>query len=327
VVAGALAAWQVYSGGRVQWIPVAAIFGIALVLFLVDMWRRHGSAQSLETATRVQAIQNVRTGSKLNIHRAVYAAGLPTEVSVTDKLQNFSRDGIVIQLDATLGGLLPNDPAYGVIKRLDVEYSYGSDTRFHISRIERPPGEVMRLVLPEDTEVQRLQMENQALKQAIEEIGPTCAALQGIVKEESEKIQELIRQFNQRIEFHFSPGCDPYLDVITELWNGSVFDFVSFGEIRGHGSYGGKQLAVDPRLCERIEPVLVNLKHGKTATLTVRQFISTEVADSMVANLNRGVLVDFETVAVPFKALPKFMPPFTYTWWGPKFTMDDVKRI
>jgi hypothetical protein len=94
--------------------------------------------------------------SKLVIHRAVYAAGLQTEVSVTDKLKNAVRDALVITVDNTLGNLLPRDPAFNVRKRLDVDYSYGSDTVFHVSRIEPPVGETGRLLLPEDSEVQRL---------------------------------------------------------------------------------------------------------------------------------------------------------------------------
>jgi hypothetical protein len=98
-----------------------------------------------------------RGPSKLVIRRAVYAAGRPTEEQdVTYQLENAVRDGIVVTVDATLGGLLPRDPAFGVHKRLDVEYSYGSDSVLHVSRTELPPGEIMRLVLPEDTEVQRL---------------------------------------------------------------------------------------------------------------------------------------------------------------------------
>lgn len=112
---------------------------------------------------------NSREPSKLVIHRAVYAAGLQTEVSVTDKLQNIVRDGIAITVDGTLGSLIP-DPAYGVCKRLDVEYSYGSDTRFRLSRWERPAGEIMRLVLPEDTEVKRLASEVQRLTPAAPKI-------------------------------------------------------------------------------------------------------------------------------------------------------------
>jgi hypothetical protein len=116
-------------------------------------------------AVVVSATLSKRKPSKLVIHRAVYAAGLPTGVSVVDQLNNATRDGCAIVVDHNLGGLLPNDPASGVAKRLELEYSYGSDTRFRVSRTERPAGEVMRLVLPEDTEVQRLTDEIARTKQ------------------------------------------------------------------------------------------------------------------------------------------------------------------
>jgi len=67
---------------------------------------------------------------------------------------------LAITIDPTLGGLLPTDPASGIRKRLDLEYSCGSDTRFPVSRLERPSGEPpMRLVLPVDTEIERLERE------------------------------------------------------------------------------------------------------------------------------------------------------------------------
>jgi hypothetical protein len=105
-----------------------------------------------------------RPKPKLVIHRAVYSAGLPTEVSVTDKLQNAVRDALVIAIDDKLGGLVASDPAFGVRKRLDVEYSYGSDTLFHVSRMEPPAGEIDRLLLPVDSKVQRLTDENKELE-------------------------------------------------------------------------------------------------------------------------------------------------------------------
>jgi hypothetical protein len=128
---------------------------LALVLVSVFVQRTNPKDSS--------SVVNQTQDLKLVIHRAVYAAGLPTEVSVTDKLQSLVRDGIAVTLDSTLGGLLPHDSAFGVCKRLDVDYSYGSDTRFPVSRWERPAGEITRLVLPEDTEVKRLTSEVQRL--------------------------------------------------------------------------------------------------------------------------------------------------------------------
>jgi hypothetical protein len=108
-----------------------------------------------------------RPKSKLVIHRAVYAAGLPTEELVTDKLQSIARDGIAITVDSTLGGLLPRDPAFGVCKRLDVTYSYGSDKTFDVSRYEAPPGQISRLLLPEDSEIQRLTNQTNQFRQKL----------------------------------------------------------------------------------------------------------------------------------------------------------------
>jgi len=76
-------------------------------------------------------------------------------VSITKELQGAVRDALVITVNDKLGGLLAEDPAFGVGKRLDVDYSYRG-ARFQVFRYERPSGEVMRLVLPEDTEVKRL---------------------------------------------------------------------------------------------------------------------------------------------------------------------------
>lgn len=128
--------------------PIFVFVGGILGLALLYIFLSRAKAKKSPIVDQPQA-------PKLVIHRAVYAAGLPTEVSVTDKLKSVARDGIAITVDATLGGLLPHDPAFGIRKRLDVDYSYGTDTVFHVSRTERPAGELMRLVLPEDTEVVR----------------------------------------------------------------------------------------------------------------------------------------------------------------------------
>jgi hypothetical protein len=99
----------------------------------------------------------IQASPKLVIHRAVYGAGPRDELLATDKLQNAARDALVINVDSTLGNLLPRDPAVGVRKRLDVDYSYGSDTVIHTSRLEAPAGETVRFLLPEDSKVQKVQ--------------------------------------------------------------------------------------------------------------------------------------------------------------------------
>ena len=135
------------------------------VMLLIFTWALLGYVVYLSRFRRLppSPAEKPEEPSKLVIHRAVYAAGLPTEVSVTDKLQNMVRGGIAITVDGTLGGLIP-DPAFGIHKRLDVDYSYGTDTVFHVSRTERPAGEIMRLILPEDSEVRRLEKEIGQLK-------------------------------------------------------------------------------------------------------------------------------------------------------------------
>jgi hypothetical protein len=148
-----------------------------------------------------------------------------------------------------------------------------------------------------------------------------------MAEEDAKNIQERVRQISQREEFHYDPVSDPYIDIITELCNASVFDLVSIGEISGHATYAGSQLAADPRVLASVEPVMVRMKHGEPATLTVRQFLSSGVADTMVANLNRGVSLDFEGVSVSFKMRSPSGPSQTYRWWGPRFTIEDAKRV
>jgi hypothetical protein len=131
---------------------------------------------------------------KLVIRRAVYAAGLPAEEAVTDKLNSVARDGIAIKVDATLGGLLPSDPAFGVRKRLEVDYSYGSDAVFHVSRTEPPAGDVMRLVLPEDTEVRRLDNEVKGLNEQID----ICRREKIQLNSDLSRAREFYRQFEEQ---------------------------------------------------------------------------------------------------------------------------------
>jgi hypothetical protein len=150
-----------------------------------------------------------------------------------------------------------------------------------------------------------------------------------MAEEDATKIQERVKSASQRIEFHYALGFDPHIDIITELWNGSVFELVSFGEISGHSLYAGKQLAAEPRIIVPIEPALLTLKHADTATLVVRQYVTADVADTMWANLNRGVAIDFQSVAVSFKVLPRGpgFPNHQYRWWGPRFSIEDATRV
>lgn len=93
---------------------------------------------------------------KLVIHSAVYGTGPIDDVSVTERLRPAVRDALVVPVD---NNLVPRDPAIGKVKRLAVEYSYGNPSIQQASRLE---GE--RLVLPEDSEIQRLRGEIEQLK-------------------------------------------------------------------------------------------------------------------------------------------------------------------
>lgn len=152
---------------------------------------------------------------------------------------------------------------------------------------------------------------------------------QGMVKEDVEKINKRVREINQRKEFHYGPGLDPYIEIVTELWNGSVFQLVSFGEIAGHVTYAGKQLGGEPRVIVSVEPPLLSVGHGESVALTVRQYLSAQVADTMEANHNRGVAIDFESVFVSFKILPPpgFANLGTYKWQGSRFAIEEATRV
>jgi hypothetical protein len=114
-----------------------------------------------------------------------------------------------------------------------------------------------------------------------------CKALRAIAEEDAEKIRDRVRQIGQRVEFHFTPGSDPYIEIFTELLNASVFDVVTVGKVEGHTMYGGQQLSSPPQVFDKTGPpgpTLLNLKHGEWGTVRIRQFISTDVADRMWAD-------------------------------------------
>ena len=126
---------------------------------------RRPASKGVRTAAMDEA------GKKLVIHLAVYGAGPKDQVLATDELQSAARDALLIQVDSRLGNLLSHDPAVGVRKRLDVEYSYGSDAHIHTSRLEALAGKTVHLLLPEDSKVQeaeQLTHEIEGIKQQYE---------------------------------------------------------------------------------------------------------------------------------------------------------------
>jgi hypothetical protein len=90
---------------------------------------------------------------KLVIHRAVYGAGLETDTDITETLRNTVQDGLVIPVD---NDLVPRDLAKGTRKRLEIQYSYGNGAVCYAYRLESTQGDIVRLVLPEDSEVVKL---------------------------------------------------------------------------------------------------------------------------------------------------------------------------
>lgn len=88
---------------------------------------------------------------KLVIHYAVYGTSPHNDVVITDTLNDCSRDALVIPVD---NNLVSHDPAPNQPKRLFLKYSYGNASIFEVSR---PEGS--RLILPEDSELQRLKDE------------------------------------------------------------------------------------------------------------------------------------------------------------------------
>lgn len=139
------------AGGRMV-NPEGVLISLGLFLFCVAvaavlnlMGKRQKQSQGLQ----------VEQG-KLVIHSAVYGTGSLDDLPVTDKLRTAVRDALVIPVD---NSLVPTDPAVGKVKRLHVEYSYGNASIFRVSRREGSG----RLVLPEDSEIQRLKQQPQPM--------------------------------------------------------------------------------------------------------------------------------------------------------------------
>jgi len=169
----------------------------------------------------------------------------------------------------------------------------------------------------------RLEKQLQEATQAKDDL--LCNALKQIAKTDAEKINERVRQIRQRIKFNFYTGADPSIDVITELWNGSIFDLVNTRDISGRATYGGHQLAAAPIIFP--ESTVLNLKHGDKISFTVRQYLSVEMAKTIEAGHGRGIAIDLTNVAVRFDSfsLHGLAAPL-FRWFGPQFTIEDAER-
>src|SRR5258708_952646 len=146
-VLGALAcAYSVYRHYHPE-IPAIQLWVILLVL----TWTFLGYGVSLGRFRRLPPpAKKPEEPSKLVIHSALYGAGGFKDVSVTDQLNAARRDALVIPVDNNLISGSP-DPAPNQAKRLEVKYSYGNAVPRTVSR-----NEYSILVLPEDSEIERL---------------------------------------------------------------------------------------------------------------------------------------------------------------------------
>lgn len=73
----------------------------------------------------------------------------------------------------------------------------------------------------------------------------------------------------------------------------------------------------------------MKIPHGGSTTLTIRQYLSHEVADMMWASRDRGVAINFENTSISFRI---WWPGGriilqNYIWQGRRFGMDDVDPI
>jgi hypothetical protein len=150
----ALTAYDIYA--RRGAAPIVPWWFYALLLLIVAAI---GLVNGRLTRTKQFFEEKPKEPSNLVIHRAVYGAGPTTDIDITESLRKMAGDTLVIPVD---NNLVPHDPAIGVRKRIMVEYSYGDGTVCCAIRKESAPGDPVRLVLPEDTEIQRLTNEVQS---------------------------------------------------------------------------------------------------------------------------------------------------------------------
>jgi hypothetical protein len=156
--------------------------------------------------------------SKLKIHRAIYGAGGPTNVDITEKLQMADRDALFIPVD---NNLVPKDPCPGVRKWLSVEYSYGDGVVLFAKRPESMPGDIVRLVLPEykdERDAAQLALLQQAFAETnkrADEFQKKFAVCENDKRRLEEKINEAARQ-EPTLRLRIIKTCDDLADFLLE---------------------------------------------------------------------------------------------------------------
>jgi hypothetical protein len=143
---------------------------------------------------------------KLTIRSAFYGTGTLDERDVTDKLSAATTDALVVPVDNNFLGC---DPAPMKPKRLRVEYSYGN-----LSILQATRWEGGRLLLPEDSEIQRLTSEIRQLKssqpaqsqypipQLRLKVAAMCSELQGFLGQHGQEPK--VERQTQESEVEFS---------------------------------------------------------------------------------------------------------------------------
>jgi len=153
---------------------------------------------------------------------------------------------------------------------------------------------------------------------------PAAKALMGMAKDDAEKIHDRLHQTDQRAEFHFILGSDPYIDIFIDIVNASVFEAVTFSKkIDGRVMYGGKPLATAPVLPDST----FSVKHGEAGTMVIRQFVSEGIADLMWAERSSRVPLDLGTISISFTMLATGFEPRKFIWSGPEIAIDEAKRL
>jgi len=159
-----------------------------------------------------------------------------------------------------------------------------------------------------------------------------CKSLKEMAEQDIEKPYARLHVFRNHAEFHYEPGLDPYIDVFVEFVNASVFRIACFGEISGHATYSNHPISAPPRIIEnvRLDVGLVgfSVKHGEIGTLIIRQAISSQMADRMLAETSNKVPIKFESVHISFTIVCAGFPPKSFGWFGiPDITIDEARRV
>src|SRR5215469_3896119 len=200
IAALAFSIWWAYvtaaSGDRhriLAFFLAVAVFGMAV--YICAMWYRFSGFNSPRQ-------QPAKTDA-LVIHSAVYGTGPETDRDVTDLLRQHERAGLAFDVNNNAFGF---DPALMKEKRLRVEYSYRNPARLETSRPENS-----RLVLPEDSEIQRLKLEMERLKASTAKPSSATVAqieMAGIIKSQAGQAQYLAREL-ERIWHVYNSDHEP----------------------------------------------------------------------------------------------------------------------